>query len=205
MTFILLSSSNDTQFEVCFQQNCLIFGQKNAQNACFSIHSSRFQEFYEKIVNMIKEHNSPSKVKKYFYKNFAKSHVYCYDTFLKDDQEKTFCINLTCQHFEGAELCTLTLNLDELYKFLRCFKYFIISTLLIDSNKKLWLKYCSTLRSLELQHVNLHVVLEEAKKFVNIFQMDCDLFELCELFAYYFPLVNVYRNLTLIEKSKVSQ
>ncbi len=137
-------------------------------------------------------------MKTFFYKNILKNHYYFWETILENDFEQTFYLQLSCHDYLKNELYVLTLTNDNVKTILTCFRYFTISSLSLNDGLKFWLKYCANLDNLKEVYENLGLIHENAKQVKEIFGIESNHFEMVELFYFYYPLITVYKSLSVL-------
>ncbi len=195
MIFSLHSIFKD--FQVTFTNNSLQFGKLDSSNECFEIHISEFVHFYETIIQVLHSLDNNLLTKNFFLQNSQKTHFYHWQIIQIPDVSNEYFIKIISECSLQAESYSLILTKEHMFKFLNCFRFFLLTSLPIDENLKIWLKYCSSLSIEQLQD-NCILLCKEEQKFRNDLQIDSDLFLLIEIFHYYFSLLNVYKKLSAL-------
>jgi hypothetical protein len=134
-----------------------------------------------------------------FQEKFFLYHFYYWSVKKEENNEKSF-IRLICKDVHQKELFFLNFNCSHMYKFLRCFQYFLLTTLPLSTSNKLWLKRCTDLdvTTATMMKSNLFSLYKESLNFSKEIQLESDVFEQIELFHHYFDIIHAYQNITYL-------
>jgi hypothetical protein len=195
MIFTLISTHRE--FKVTFKNESLYIGNLDKEHECFVIHSSQFINLYDTLFSMIKALNLKVDIDGIlFQEKFDLHHFYFWSIKKEEDTQEPF-IKLLCKDIHHKVIFFLKFNCGHLYKFLRCFQYFLLTTLPLSTRNKLWLKRCTDLDLTAMKN-NLFSLYEESLNFCRQIQLDSDVFEQIELFHHYFHIIHAYQNITYI-------
>jgi len=197
MIFTLLS--NSTEFQVTFQNERLYFGNIKNEMDCFVIHSSRFVELTQKLIKITRTlYKNQETQETLFCKKSQTNHMYFWHI-MKETNKEEFYIKLLSKDLTYKEVFFLNLDVDVI-KFLACFRYFLLTSLPLSSNSKMWLKHCTTLdlEKIKNSYFDLYQETLSFSKQIKIDCDDCDIFDHIELFHYYFSLISACQKLSVL-------
>jgi hypothetical protein len=187
-------------YQVTVKNNFFCFGFLKSLNECFEIPLAEITFLYEVLIEVITNlENNISTKKEFFYQNFSKGHIYYYEVVETNFIGETRIVKFICECPNLNTSYDLELSKRQILILLNYFRFFLFSTLPIDTCSKVWLQSCANFDLAELQD-NSYLLFKKAEKFLSTYEYDSDIYVLIELFHCYFNHITVYKKLSELNK-----
>jgi hypothetical protein len=190
MVFIFQSLAGP--FQATVQNNFFCFGLLESHDECFEIDFNNCTQFFQTIIEILQALDGNKVIKKCFEINIQKKHHYFREIFPGENLGETDFIKFTCQSTTQVILYELKISQKQQVQFLSSFRFFLINSLPIITPFKVWLRHCITLNLQQLRDSCI-VLYRIAQDFVKEANIQCDTYELMELFYCHLNLITVYK------------
>lgn len=197
MVFIFQSLAGP--FQATVQNNFFCFGLLETHDERFEIDFNNCTQFFDTIFEILQtlscSLDDNKGIKKCFEINVQKKHHYFWEIFRGEKLGETDFIKFSCQSTTQVNLYELKISGRQLFQFLNSFRFFLINSLPIITPFKVWLRHCLTLNLQQLKDSCI-VLYQIAQDFIKEANIQCDVYELMELFYCHFNLITVYKKIS---------
>lgn len=183
-------------FDFSCIKNSFSFGNLEKANEQFHVHIDDFEIFFQLITNVLEAHYSGNLQRKTFLINDIKGHTYDWQIVAVNNiqNQTSHMIKLLCLNSNQETNYFLLFTFRQFVQLIKCFHFSIFFALPIESNAKLWLKYCCNIDIEEMKH-NQILLMKETKTFSTMLNLSLDPFFQVEIFQYFYPLILCYINI----------
>ena len=200
MKSVFTLQSKTKMFYLFSELNAVFFGDQHMCKDQFIVNYNHFFDFYESMKLLLVSMHKHELKTSIILQNENNGETYHWEVlkiFNALSKNEEFAVKLFIINTSNDVNHLIILSENQLLCFLHAFCKNIISSLTIDSFSKLWLKHCSTQNFFNIPN-NYLVVYNTAEMFSKPFNQTDKVFELVELFEYfYFPIL-AYKNLSLL-------